>query len=141
MGILKHFVLPTFCTFHGVVVTIGLTQGKLALAKALGFPLGETGGLSPLEGHFLGSYLGLSTALIFNDLAAILTENSHYRLMATAVEVIGFATDATDAAFFAGPGFGYVPLCFLSVLGLVGMAVHSREPGIFTKDKNNTKDD
>jgi hypothetical protein len=139
MGILKHFVLPIFCLYRAGIVIIGLTQGKDGVAKVANFPIGEDG-MTPVETHMMGAFVGLSAALLFNAIAAIMTENSHYRAMATAVEFIISATDAYDTLYLAGPGFDATFLIGCSLLAGVGLAVHSREPGIFTKDKKNKND-
>jgi hypothetical protein len=124
-----------FCLYRGGMVIIGLTQGKEGVAKGANFPVGEDG-MTPLENHMIGAFVGFSAALLFNAIAAILTENSHYRAMATAVEFIIAVTDAYDALYLAGPGFDATFLIGWSLLAGLGLAVHSREPGIFTKDKN-----
>ena len=137
MGILKHLVLPVFCLYHLGTIGIALTQGKKGLAVVAGFFESDDPDLTRLEVHFLGAYVGISLGLLFNSLGAILVENSHYRGMATGLELIVAATDAIDGLYFSGPGFedGAYFLVGLSVLATFGLIVHAMEPGIFTKDK------
>jgi hypothetical protein len=139
MGVLKHFVLPVLCLYRSYVVVVGLTQGKSAIADMAQFPIGADG-MTPLETHMIGAYVGLSVALLLNSAAAIFTENSHYRAMATAVEFLCNVTDGYDSYFLAGPAFDATFLIGISTLTGVGLIVHSMEPGVFTKDKNAKKD-
>lgn len=89
--------------------------------------------LSPLERH-LCHILGTGClCLAVNMIAAVAVENAPYRGMALFLNTLFFAVDA----------FSYVivgldiapPLLVIVGAGLVGLAVHSQEPGIFTKDK------
>ena len=136
MGILKHVVLPLFCIWHVGAIVLATTQGKEGLANAAKFPRGSNADLTQMELHFLGSFVGISLALLLNDLSAILTENSHYRAMATAVELVIIATDAFDGLYLSGQGFDTTVPIVLSVLAVVGLVIHSMEPGILTKDRH-----
>ena len=88
--------------------------------------------ITDLEMHFLHCLGGVVIVLLVNNVAAIFVENSHYRGMAVFLEMLFFTID----------GYSYyrtgrdIPGIIFGIVGfgLVGLVVHSQEPGIFTKD-------
>ena len=76
-----------------------------------------------------------------------MVENAHYRAMATLLELVLYSLDLADAmyenTFLDEEGgeklFTLVPLAVMTGVTLLGLLVHSQEPGLFTKDKNEKK--
>lgn len=135
MGILKHIVLPVLALGHAFqVYKIGM-DGKEDLPKFYGWP-GPSTPMSPRELHMMGMILSASLTLLVNCVAGIFLENSHYRGMATLLELVFFSAEFYDANQTGFPS--YVKAGFAAV-ALVGLLVHSQEPGFFTKDKKKDK--
>ena len=135
MGALKHIVLPVLAIAHAFQAFKILTDGKNELPKFYGWPDASTP-LSAREQHMMGVILSISLALSVNCFASILFENAHYRGMATLIELIYFGSECYDAL---AAGFPYEIKAFFTALAFIGLAIHSMEPGIFTKDKTKTK--
>lgn len=135
MGILKHVVLPILAVGHAFQAYKILVDGKEDLPKFYGWPNADDS-MTPREMHLMGMILSTSLALLVNCVAAIFLENAHYRGMATLVEFIFFAAETYDAQ---ATGFPLTVKAAYAVVSLLGLAIHSREPGIFTKDKSKTK--
>lgn len=135
MGILKHVVLPILAIGHAFQAWKILIDGKEDLPKFYGWPEAEEK-MTPRELHLMGMILSISLALCVNCVAGIFLENSHYRGMATLVEFIFFAAEAYDAH---STGFPATVKTAFAVVSLIGLVVHSQEPGLFTKDKAKTK--
>ncbi|KAL7551927.1 hypothetical protein ACHAWF_015181 [Thalassiosira exigua] len=142
MGALKHVVLPLCVLSHAVAIGIFTVSGKEFMAEALDWPR-ATAALTPIERHLLGAGFTFHVVLVVNDVAAILVENAHYRGMATFLEFLLYAGDLVDAVYEnallsegAEKAFTLVPLAVMSAVTLLGLVVHSQEPGLFTKDKN-----
>jgi hypothetical protein len=138
MGILKHAVLPILCLGHLFQAYKLIVDGKEELPKFYGWPgaADATAKMSPRELHMMGVILSSSLALAVNCIAAIATENSHYRGMATTLELIFFASEWYDAHV---TGFPTTVKAAYAGIAALGLLVHSQEPGIFTKDKTNNK--
>jgi hypothetical protein len=135
MGMLKHIVLPALAIAHAFQAYKILVDGKDALPKFYGWP-DSTIPLTAREQHMMGVILSISLALSMNCFASILLENAHYRRMATFLELIYFGSEVYDAYEM---GFPYEIKAGFAALALVGLVVHSMEPGILTKDKNTGK--
>ena len=131
MGLLKHIVLPVLALGHAFQAYKILIDGKEELPKFYGWP-GANDPLTPREQHMMGIVLSISLTLLVNCIAAIVLENSHYRGMAALLEFIFFAGEAYDAQT---TGFPVLVKEIFALVALVGLIVHSQEPGIFTKDK------
>lgn len=149
MGALKHAVLPMCIFGHLVAIGIFTVFGKEYMADVLDWPR-MTPELTPIERHLLGAGFTFHAVLAANDAAAIMVENAHYRAMATFLEFLLYAGDLVDAMYEnmllpdeggeeGGKIFTLVPLAIMSAVTLIGLLVHSREPGLFTKDKNTEK--
>ena len=101
--------------------------------------------LTPIERHLLGAGFTFHIVLTVNDIAAIIIENSHYRAMATLLELILYSLDLADAMYentLLGEGmnlFTLVPLATMTGVTTLGLVLHSQEPGLLTKDKNAKK--
>jgi uncharacterized protein YjeT (DUF2065 family) len=134
MGILKHLVLPTVSLFHLVGAKVCLIDEGLVVlgAPALGRDM-EKEPQSPSERHLTRIIGGSSLALLVNNVCAIVAENAHYRGMACLLEVIYFAVESysliKDGRKDGRPAFAMLGL------SLLGLGIHTMEPGIFTKDK------
>jgi hypothetical protein len=135
MGLLKHVVLPVLAVAHAFQAYKILIEGKQELPKYYGWP-GADDPLSPRELHMMGIVLSVSLTLMVNCISAIVFENSHYRGMAAVLEFIFFACEAYDAQT---TGFPVTVKAAYAVIALIGLIVHSQEPGIFTKDKTKSK--
>jgi hypothetical protein len=135
MGVLKHIVLPILACAHAFQAFKILTDGKSELPKFYGWP-GASTPLSAREEHMMGVILSISLALAVNCFISILFETAHYRGMATLLELVYFGSEFLDAY---ATGFPYkIKACF-AALALIGLVIHSMEPGIFTKDKTKAK--
>ena len=144
MGALKHIVLPLCTIAHLFAIGVFLFQGKEYMANLLEWPR-MTDTLTPIERHLLGAGFTFHIVLTVNDIAAIIIENSHYRAMATLLELILYSLDLADAMYentLLGEGmnlFTLVPLATMTGVTTLGLALHSQEPGLLTKDKNAKK--
>lgn len=135
MGVLKHIVLPILAVAHAFQAFKILTDGKDELPKFYGWP-GSSAPLTSRESHMMGVILSISLALSVNCFASILFENAHYRGMATVLELIYFGSEFYDAY---KTGFPFEIKAGFAALALIGLLIHSMEPGIFTKDKTKSK--
>ena len=78
-----------------------------------------------------------------------MVENAHYRAMATFLELVLYSLDLADAMYEntflvlggeeGGKLFTLVPLAIMTGVTVLGLLIHSQEPGLFTKDKNGKK--
>ena len=133
MGLLKHAILPAF-----VFLDLAFTY-KFLIAEDISL-LAESWGrdftkLPPtdIELHLLHVVGGACLLLAINNIAAILIENSHYRGMAVLLDTICFGVDTYS---YMKVGRNAVAPLVLVAIGVVGLGVHSMEPGIFTNDKD-----
>ena len=146
MGALKHVVLPLCTIAHLFAIAIFTLHGKEYMANLLEWPR-NTIKLTPIERHLLGAGFTFHVVLTINDVAAIMVENAHYRAMATFLELVLYSLDLADAmyenTFLDEEGgeklFTLVPLAVMTGVTILGLLVHSQEPGLFTKDKNEKK--
>jgi hypothetical protein len=135
MGILKHAVLPILAVGHAFQAYKIMADGKEALPKFYGWP-GAESPMSPRELHMMGVILSISVTLLVNCVAGIFLENAHYRGMATLLELVFFSCELYDAQV---TGFPTMVKAVFAAVALVGLVVHSMEPGVFTKDKSKNK--
>jgi len=142
MGALKHAVLPLCVLAHAAAIVTFAVSGKEYMADMLDWPR-ATSALTPVERHLLGAGCAFHVALVVNDVAAIVVESAHYRGMATLLEFLLYSGDLIDAIYEntllsegAEKAFTLVPLAVMSVVTLIGLVVHSQEPGLLTNDKN-----
>ena len=132
MGLLKHVVLP-----FNSLLNAGLAY-KLLIAEYYADTQADFGNspetMTLMEHHLWHVLGGIALCNSINSLAAICVENSHYRMMVCALQTLFFCVD----------GWSYVklgvdvPATLYVILGVnvAGLVVHSFEPGLFTKDKN-----
>lgn len=135
MGILKHAVLPILAVGHAFQAYKILADGKEEIPKFYGWP-GAEKTMSPRELHMMGVILSTSLTLFVNCVAGIFLENAHYRGMTTLLELIFFSSELCDAHV---TGFPTKVKAAFAAVALVGLIVHSMEPGVFTKDKSKSK--
>uniref|UniRef100_A0A7S0AGL7 Uncharacterized protein n=1 Tax=Minutocellus polymorphus TaxID=265543 RepID=A0A7S0AGL7_9STRA len=143
MGALKHVVLPLCTIAHLFAIGVFLVNGKEYMADLLEWPR-KTIELTPIERHLLGAGFTFHVVLTINNIAAIIVENAHYRAMATFLELVLYSLDLADAMYenklLSGDKlFTLVPLTTMTVVAILGLVIHSQEPGFFTKDKNAKK--
>ncbi len=137
MGLLKHVILPLYALLDLSLVYQGLVSENMDdICEYWGR---DTSALpiTVLKRHFLHVIGGAALVLFVNNVAAILVENSHYRGMACFLQMLFFAVDGFS---YWRMGFDIHPVIFVIVgVGGVGLLIHSREPGIFTKDHDKAK--
>jgi hypothetical protein len=143
MGALKHIVLPLCTIAHLFAIGVFLVKGKEYMADLLEWPR-ETNELTPIERHLLGAGFTFHVVLTINNIAAIMVENAHYRAMATFLELVLYSLDLADAMYenkllLGDKLFTLVPLATMTFVAILGLVIHSQEPGLFTKDKNAKK--
>ena len=139
MGLLKHVLLPLFASLHGISVYLFMTKGAVGIyVMAKGFArdgVTSNDDLTDMEQHMIAVMVGSQFALMINCVAGIFLENSHYRGMAVLLELIFFVCDSWD--YYRHDKDGKI-VYGMTLLTLIGLLVHAKEPGIFTKDKNVT---
>jgi hypothetical protein len=135
MGLLKHFILPILAIAHAFQAYKILSDGKDSLPSFYGWP-DDASPLTSREQHLMGIVLSISVALAINCFISIFLETAHYRGMATLLEVVYFGLEAYDAYTL---GFPFEVKGTFAGIALVGLVIHTMEPGIFTKDKTKTK--
>ncbi len=144
MGALKHLVLPLCTAAHLFAIGVFLVEGKEYMANMLEWPR-NTVKLTPIERHLLGAGFTFHVVLAINNIAAIMVESAHYRAMATFLELVLYSLDLADAVYentLLADGmapFTIVPLATMTAVTVLGLLLHSQEPGLFTKDKNEKK--
>ena len=142
MGLLKHFVLPVVALLDALIAYKGFfneadTIKEMIPVWAPGRDLdGEP--LSGIELHV--SHLLGATFLCFlvNAIVAIFREDAHYRGMALFLQLLFFLVDLCSY-IKVGKDFTETPLVPILAFMAISLAIHSREPGIFTKDKEGEK--
>lgn len=132
MGLLKHAVIP----FNAFVNA--LFFHKTLIAEDYADVMADWGKgdspLTPLENHLFHVIGGICLAFLINSLVAIFVENSHYRMMVCLLQIVMFTVDGYS---YVKLGVDVNPMIYVIVgVNVVGLLVHSQEPGIFTKDKD-----
>eukprot|EP00529_Nitzschia_sp_RCC80_P037257 CAMPEP_0113488774 /NCGR_PEP_ID=MMETSP0014_2-20120614/26191_1 /TAXON_ID=2857 /ORGANISM="Nitzschia sp." /LENGTH=144 /DNA_ID=CAMNT_0000382499 /DNA_START=143 /DNA_END=577 /DNA_ORIENTATION=- /assembly_acc=CAM_ASM_000159 len=136
MGVLKHFVCPAFILIHLMVTYKTVLSGQHASIpgewgwKDNGEPAGE---LTEWERHAIGIIGGTHAAMLVGHVLGLTTEHGHFRAIMAAMELVSWGCGAYDAYTL---GFEWMFAAVMAGLAAVGLAAHSMEPGLFTKDKN-----
>jgi hypothetical protein len=137
MGLLKHFVLPALSVLHASALILAATKGRYAIVTELfDWPSQYAGDdvikeLSLWEDHCLGIIMGAHMALLFGCVAGI--KHSEFCTLVTAMELIYCGNGAWDAYRLGMP---CMIAMMLTTMCTVGLVVHYREPGVFTKDQS-----
>lgn len=133
MGLLKHVVLPFNALLNAAFAY------KLLIAEDYADIMADWGNngsspMTPMEHHLFHVLGGITAGTFINCIAAIFVENSHYRMMVCALQVLFFSVDGRS---YVKLGVD-IPAAIYLVVGVnvVGLVVHSQEPGLFTKDKS-----
>ena len=138
MGLLKHVILPLLTLLDCVFVMNFVIKEEIDedMSKTWDCPAG-TPSDSPITVHFMHLIGALGLLMAINNIAAILYGNGFHRAMACAQHGILFIVDSWSYVHLGKdiPGIVYVILAIVSI----GLAVHSQEPGVFTKDKKDKK--
>ena len=140
MGLLKHFLLPIFSLFHAVVAKICLIDEGLVQMSSRGLSSLKKRDLNDqppteLELHFTRTIGGMSLVFVVNNIIAIFHENgSHYRGIAILLEAIYFTI--TSYSCIKGKRNDSTHSFIMLGVSVIGLIIHSMEPGIFTKDKS-----
>jgi hypothetical protein len=136
MGALKHAILPLMALFHATLMYGCMDLGRWAESVLL-----EVEQASDCESkrqlHMIGSMRGFNVAFFFLCMAGIVTESAaHFRGIVAFADAFFLAVCASDAVQL---GLHFELPATISAVILVGVLIHSREPGVFTKDKNREK--
>lgn len=124
MGLLKHAVIP----FNALVNALVFYSNPNPFWGKDDRPL------TALEHHLFHMVGGRDLAFLIHFLAAIFVENSHYRMMVCLLQIVIFTIDGYSNVKL---DVNINPIIYVIVgVNVVGLLVHSQEPGIFTKDKN-----
>jgi hypothetical protein len=138
MGLLKHFVLPIHCLVHiNVVFLVIIKRDYLGTIEMFDWPAKEGGNwdLTMWEKHCFGIIGGAHLTFLAGELFAILKGDSQMRALMAFMEAINWGYAGYDAYRLGYPGVvGYV----MSALSLIGLVVHTMEPGLLTKDHDKT---
>ncbi|KAL3798915.1 hypothetical protein ACHAWO_013032 [Cyclotella atomus] len=136
MGLLKHAILPLFVVVDLAFTYIFLLSENIGvLAHIWDRDLTKLPA-TDIELHLLHVVGGAWLLLAINNIAAIAVEDSHYRGMAVLLHTICFGVDAYS---YVSLGRSPAAPLALVIVGIVGLIVHSMEPGIFTQDKEGGK--
>jgi hypothetical protein len=134
MGLLKHAILPVFALMHFSVCVVLWTGGPMAVVKMFDWPPKENDEeLTLWEEHAIGIIGALELTMTFGCVVGVVMENSHFRGVMVVMELICWGLGGYDAYRLGVPSaFAFS----MAGLALIGLVVHSREPGLFTKDKS-----
>jgi hypothetical protein len=135
MGFLKHFALPLFAVTHSIFVSFLVTNKKQDIPSLVQWP-GAEDERTKMEMHLIGAYCGFHAAMMFACIAGMIHEHAHFRGIVTFMELMVHGIDLADALREGTP---WEALAVLTGIAVVGLVIHSMEPGIFTKDKNKEK--
>lgn len=143
MGLLKHFVFPVLILLHTNVVLNGMGMlgdpdaGRLTMVKQFQWEGAEDRTeLELWEKHCLGIIVGGHCGFLIAELWSLFYDSAHTRGLVAVMELTWWAYGAYDAQRL---GFPCEVAYGISALLLVALIVHSKEPGIFTKDKDAEK--
>ena len=135
-GLLKTIVLPYFACLHAFTFASIFLVGKkfdfaiIAYSEAVGSKL------TALESHLMGAVGAFHCAVGFGCVIGVISEHSHFRGIMAIMELMIWALDGYDAY---STGFPYTFMAVNTAIATIGLAIHSQEPGIFTKDHNKEK--
>ena len=130
MGLLKHVVLPM-----NALLNIGFFF-KLLIAEDYDDlqSLWVDTPLSPMEHHLWHCLGGSAICNLLHCIVAFFAGNKSYRVMVCAMHALLFAVDGWSYIHF---GKDVPPVLYFIVgINILGLLVHLKEPGLFTKDKN-----
>jgi hypothetical protein len=136
MGLLKHIILPLLALVHVIIVFPILSGDKMGFAVFSTLKESTSEPLSLMESHLAGVSGAAHASLFFGCLVGVFHESSHFRGVFLAMETVFWTMDVYDGYML---GMQTAPVLALLVMCFIGLIVHSREPGIFTKDKAKTK--
>ena len=135
MGLLKHAILPLFAAVDFFLVYRALVAEDVSDLLELWKRDTNAYPITDWEIHLLHAFGGAMLVLGVNAVAAIFVENAHYRGMALFLNTLFFSVDLYS---YLKMGVSNPELYVVLTIGAVSLAIHSMEPGIFTKDKNAT---
>ena len=138
MGLLKHFLLPAFGLLHLVQVRSCLDLNSWG--EMVGHPVTEAVDLeSARQLHMLGGLKAFNVAMaVLCFLSTVGHDSSaQARGMMILAECIFYTIDAIDGYQLGIES--YTLAAGLAGIALVGVIVHSQEPGLFTQDKTKAK--
>lgn len=129
MGLLKHAILPLFTLIHLHAAYLCTDCSKWAELVMLEV---ETE-IDLRQQHMLGCLQAFNVGLAFMNILGLVTESAHFRGVVVVTEAILFTLFALNAYQL---GINWIPPAGIAGVATLSALVHSREPGIFTKDKN-----
>ena len=136
MGLLKHVILPLFTLIDFIFIYMFIIKEELdddikqdwdVVVHPIDAPL------DPITIHFMNLAGTLGCVMAMNNIAAIFYGNEFHRAIACSQKLIVFVVDYWSYTHTGRnlPTYVYA----IGVTSLIGLLVHSQEPGIFTKDK------
>ena len=136
MGILKHFVLPTFGLVHAASIYAckDLTSWGEMVGQA--DDIKEEDNKSIRQNHMLGAIRGFNVALLALCGYGVFGKTCHSdtRQAIAVAETVLFGMVTIDAFRLGGLNY-FIPAAH-TLLALGGSIISYMEPGIFTKDHN-----
>ena len=133
MGILKHAILPWFGMVHSACFYwLFLGDGAARLPTVSSWPGADAFEPTPITDHLITEMGAFHAALAFGCFIGVVGEHSHFRGVMTAMLLIFWGLDTWS---MYRTGLDYTFTAVHATLAAIGIAIHSQEPGLFTKDK------
>lgn len=133
MGALKHVLIPFYTCLH-LLGSYKALDPK-GFVEFCGLPLTENEEQTAREAHLIGVILSFHLAMAFLCFLGFFQESAHFRGIIMVCEVLFYGvrtvhaySQGLDSAVYSKPGFA-------AAVAVVGVVLHSMEPGLFTKDK------
>mmetsp|Transcript_13818 Transcript_13818/g.33449 ORF Transcript_13818/g.33449 Transcript_13818/m.33449 type:complete len:140 (+) Transcript_13818:159-578(+) len=136
MGLLKHVLFPAFALVHGMSVMACMTLDGWAEMVNLELENGDADRESKRQLHMLGTLRAFNAAMCILFVLGVMSESSHYRSVLILAETVMFGLVTIDAYLL---GLDFLVPAGIAAVALAGCVVHSKEPGIFTSDKEKSK--
>ena len=120
-----------------MVVYKTVITGKYAdIPGEWGWPShGENAELSDWERHALGIIGASHASMLVGHVLGLVTDHGHFRAILALMEIVAWGIGGYDG-YVLGVDFAF-PVVLVS-LAAAGLLAHSKEPGLFTKDKNSS---
>ena len=133
MGLLKHVILPVLALLNSVCGILLLMTSKESANDDVKEVWKPNEPIEDFAMHLMHGLGGAFLALAVNDMAAVLYGNGFHRATALFAQGIFVVVDGWSYAVLQRE----VPSILYGVFAVVvvGLLVHSQEPGVFTKDK------
>ena len=113
-----------------------LGDGATTLPTTAKWPGADAFEPTPIANHLITALGAFHAALAFGCFIGVLGEHSHFRGVMTTMLFIFWGLDSIS---LYQAGLDYTFATVQAFLVAAGIAIHSQEPGIFTKDKKMKK--